>query len=275
MATLFGCSDDDSSGTNANAPVADFSFTSNESTFSFTNLSENASSYRWDFGDLKFYSYEENPVYTYAIGGEIPVSLTVFNDSGESDMITKTIQAPEIIIIDIKIDGEFDEWEDVEVAAEKAEEGGSVQKMKFWAGETHLNFYFEGNTNMQLAIVDMYINSDGEATTGFLSSDWPENSGADYLFEGPVVNNGGGSFYEHADPNGGWAWNPIAGSASNLMVSGIVPIDENTNAIEFSIPKSQFGSLGKNIGFAITELNEGWGLVGNFPEGGSFILLDL
>ena len=50
-----GCETDDNEDSSGNI-IADFSFTSDGSTFTFTNLSEGATSYKWDFGDLYFYS---------------------------------------------------------------------------------------------------------------------------------------------------------------------------------------------------------------------------
>ena len=50
-----------------------------------------------------------------------------------------------------------------------------------------------------------------------------------------------------------------------MYASGIVSVDAETNAIEFSIPKTQLGSLGSTIGFAFSELTIGWAAVGNFP----------
>ena len=75
----------------------------NDSFFQFTNLSKGATSYRWDFGDLSFYCEKENPTYRYVtVGGEVDVTLTAISDSGKQNSITKTIQAPEVIDIEIK-----------------------------------------------------------------------------------------------------------------------------------------------------------------------------
>ncbi|MAS71537.1 MULTISPECIES: PKD domain-containing protein [unclassified Leeuwenhoekiella] len=275
LVLTYSCASDDDTAT-GDMPVADFSFTNDGSTFTFTNLSENATAYRWDFGDLKFYGNEENPVYTYDIGGELTVSLTAFNENGQESYISKTIQAPEIIIVNIEVDGEFDDWNDVEYAYESPDPTqGSMQKMKVWAKGAMVNVYLEGNTSMNMAIVDMFINSDGDATTGFLHGTWPASSGADFLFEGPFVSNGWGAFYNHIDPNGGWGWAPIAGSGANLKVSNIIPLDDNTHAVEFSIPKSQFGSVGESIGFAFTELTSGWSAVASFPDDSSFVVIEL
>lgn len=259
-------------------PIADFSYTNDGSTFTFTNLSKNGTTYKWDFGDLYFYSSEENPVYTYTIGGELMVSLTVTNESGEEDFISKKITAPKIVIVNIEIDGKFDDWEDVEVLYDESDSGsGSMQKIKIWGKGDNINVYLEGNSTMKMELVDMFINSDGDPNTGFISWQWPKGSGADSLFEGPLVSNGWGSFYEHTDPNGGWAWNAIANSGANLTSSGIVSITPEINAIEFSIPKSKLGTLGSSIGFSFTEMTIGWAPIASFPKvtsESSFVILE-
>src|SRR5690606_3199243 len=99
---LMGCSNDDPNDTSTGTELkADFSFTDDGSTFTFTNLSESGKNYRWDFGDLGFISNEENPVHTYTIGGELLVSLTVTDENGNEGYVAKKINAPEIIQIDI------------------------------------------------------------------------------------------------------------------------------------------------------------------------------
>lgn len=259
-------SDGDITGSDPGDIVVDFTFTNDGNLFTFTNLSQNATSYRWDFGDLYFYCEKENPSYRYTkAGGEIQVTLTAMNDAGNEAYITKTITAPEILNIDIEIDGSFDDWADLDYLYEEPN-GISMQKIKMWGGGDNINIYIEGTTTMQMELIDMYINSDGDSSTGLLSWQWPEGSGADYLFEGPALSASWGAFYEHADPNGGWAWNWLAGSSANFIASGIVSIDAETNAIEISIPKTQFGSLGSTISLAITELTIGWAGVASFPE---------
>lgn len=272
---LAACSSDNASSDSASKPVADFSFTNDGSTFTFTNLSKNGTKYRWDFGDLYYTSAEKDPVYTYKIGGEIRVSLTVTNEAGEESFITKVITAPRIIIIDIKIDGKFKDWDDVAVTDQNTSGNGSIQKIKIWAGGPNVNVYLEGNKKMLMELVDMFINTDGNTQTGFLHGSWPGGSGAEFLFEGPVVTNGWGAFYNHTDPNGGWGWSAIAGSGASLTASGVVSLSDTTNAIEFSIPKSQLGTLGSSIGIAITEMTSGWAAVANFPEGPKFSTLEL
>ncbi|MCS6928081.1 MAG: PKD domain-containing protein [Saprospiraceae bacterium] len=68
-------------------PSANFTYTFNGLTYNFTNTSQNATSFNWDFGDGNS-STEENPVHTYAQSGIYTVVLTVQNDCGTA---TKTV----------------------------------------------------------------------------------------------------------------------------------------------------------------------------------------
>jgi PKD repeat protein len=65
-------------------PVADFDFTTNGLTATFTNQSTpNVDNFFWDFGDGNS-STLENPVHTYAQDGAYVVNLTVTNECGTS-----------------------------------------------------------------------------------------------------------------------------------------------------------------------------------------------
>jgi PKD repeat protein len=68
-------------------PVADFSFTVQDNTVTFNNLSTNANTYFWNFGN-GFTSSETNPQITYPVSGIYSVILTATNSCGTS---TKTI----------------------------------------------------------------------------------------------------------------------------------------------------------------------------------------
>lgn len=62
-------------------PVADFSFVQEDGYFQFTDLSLNATSWNWDFGD-GYYSSLQNPVHQYLSSGLYSVCLTVENSCG-------------------------------------------------------------------------------------------------------------------------------------------------------------------------------------------------
>ena len=265
VAFLVSCGSDDTD-VNSGDIVADFSFSNDGDLFVFTNMSKGATTYRWDLGDLNFYCEKENPTYRYTkVGGDIEVTLTAMNDAGQEAYVTKTITAPEVLNVTIKIDGKFADWADIDYLYEE-EDGVSVKKIKIWGRGDMVSVYLEGNKNMKMELVDMYINSDGNASTGLLSWEWPESSGADFLFEGPLLSNSWGEFYKHTDPTGGWGWSALSGSGANMFSSGVISVDPETNAIEFSIPKTQLGDLGTTIGFAFSEKTGGWAAVGNFPK---------
>jgi len=75
------------------APIADFSYTgANQhapATVTFTNLSTNASSYAWDFGDNQT-STLANPSHQYTAGGVYTVKLTS-TGNGVNSVATKTV----------------------------------------------------------------------------------------------------------------------------------------------------------------------------------------
>jgi PKD repeat protein len=71
---------------------ADFSYYSNGLTIWFTNLSTNATSYNWNFGDGNI-SNETNPTHTYSASGVYTVELTAYG-SGGSDNKILNIQVP-------------------------------------------------------------------------------------------------------------------------------------------------------------------------------------
>ncbi len=68
-------------------PVADFSIQSNNDsiipdTITFRNLSQNASSYEWNFGD-NHSSTVTNPVHIYTVAGNYTIELKAYSDSRE------------------------------------------------------------------------------------------------------------------------------------------------------------------------------------------------
>jgi PKD repeat protein len=85
-------------GLNGSASKADFTFVikplQDTLPFSydvtFTNVSEEATQYQWDFGDNTPLSAEKNPIHKYTIGGDYSVRLTTVGTNG-NNTITKRI----------------------------------------------------------------------------------------------------------------------------------------------------------------------------------------
>jgi PGF-pre-PGF domain-containing protein len=72
-------------------PIADFSsnLASGNAPLSiqFTDLSQDAIRWLWDFGDGSGISNEQNPTHTYSVAGTYSVSLTVINQNGTSSKL--------------------------------------------------------------------------------------------------------------------------------------------------------------------------------------------
>lgn len=64
-------------------PIADFSYTVDSTTVTFSNNSSEALSYLWDFGDGNT-STEQHPTHTYAAEGSYMITLTAINDCNEN-----------------------------------------------------------------------------------------------------------------------------------------------------------------------------------------------
>jgi len=71
--------------TGQSVPTAGFSYLTNLGTVSFTNLSLNATSYAWNFGDGNT-SSEANPAHTYTANGTYTIELTAINVCGASTL---------------------------------------------------------------------------------------------------------------------------------------------------------------------------------------------
>jgi len=85
-----GCEDDESS---VEPPTARFNYAVDEDNgliVTFTNVSLNADTYSWDFGDGES-STEMSPSHTYATDGTYDVTLTATN-SGGSDAVTESLE---------------------------------------------------------------------------------------------------------------------------------------------------------------------------------------
>jgi hypothetical protein len=248
------CSKDDESS----KLKAVFSYVPDGFKVSFTNFSTNAKTYEWNFNDGTETSNLKNPVHIFKATGDYTVKLTALDGSGEStfeDIVT-------VLGPNIKIDADFTDWEYVDYAfSNEADKGGTLRAVKVFAYGNKINFYFEGTLDMNLEVFDMFINSDDDPATGFLSWQWPVSSGADYLLEG---NPTAGSVYLNNDPGHGWSWEEKATFATACNFSEIKKVNDN-HVVEFSIDKTKLGNVSGYITFAITEMNGSWVAVGSLP----------
>jgi len=107
----------------AEAPKASFTYENDGLVVSFSNLSKNADTYNWEFGDGQT-STEFSPKHTYAANGDYTVVLTATGQGGTNaytEVVTLKVAA-------IKIDGEFADWD--KVIAEKSVSNAVVTELQ-------------------------------------------------------------------------------------------------------------------------------------------------
>ena len=124
------------------APRALFGYSENGLVVTFENLSQNATSYLWDFGDGKT-STEENPVHEYADYGDYTVKLTATNASGSKSYEEELNLIKRAIVVD----GDFSDWKALGdkvvtiVSDENDKYDGWLSEAKFARDEDYLYFY--------------------------------------------------------------------------------------------------------------------------------------
>lgn len=270
------CESDDE---NKNQINAVFSYVTDGFKVNFTDFSENAKEYTWDFGDGSEGSTKPNPVHVYTAKGEYLVSLSVANENGTGTFVdTVYVSGP-----NIKIDGDFTDWDYVPYTVINPEnEGGTLLAVKTFASPGHINFYFEGTPDMSLAIMDLYIDSDNNPETGFAAWAYPLGSGADFLIEGAFDNANpdasAGSMFRHTAPDNGWGWEEVY-TFSEVLKFSKISSSGGKNIIEFSLERTALGPHKEFINFSIAEMNSGWTEIGDLPVGkketSAFAAIDL
>lgn len=242
-----------------------FSYTADGFKVNFTNFSSNAADYRWNFGDQTEGSTLSNPTHVFTSKGAFLVSLTAKNGTDSSTFIdTVLISGP-----NIKIDGDFTDWTYVEYGlVNEVNTGGTLLAIKTFATPGYLNFYLEGTPDFNLAVVDIYLDTDNNPETGLKSWMYPVASGADFLCEGNFdpanPSASAGSIFSHVGPGNDWAWNEVFTFADKIKFSKMSK-NNGKKAIEFSIKREGLGTMKKKVNFAIIESNSGWTEIGAIP----------
>lgn len=245
----------------ANSNVkAVFSYIADGFKVNFTDYSTNAAEYKWDFGDSDT-SNEANPIHVYRSKGDFLATLTITNGAETSTFIdTVFIAGP-----NIKIDDDFTDWTYVENAYVNQEGSEStVTAVKTFASGGSLNFYLEGTEDMNLDIIDIYLDTDNNPATGFQYWAYPVASGAEYLMEGSVSEGWGDVLKHTGGDNDGWSWDAVSDFESMLKFSEIKE-EDGKKFVEFSISRDGLGQLNGSVNFAIQESTSGYSVIGSIP----------
>lgn len=162
---------------------------------------------------------------------------------------TDTEQSIEPVNADISIDGATDDWDSIPTLA--SAENQQAMSLKVIADETYLYVAIAGND--MGPYFDLFINSDGDSTTGFQSFDWAL-SGADYLIQQGT--DGVMSLYQSTGAD--WSWDQQA--ASNIQVNS------TTSFVELSIEKADFETLNTSITLGVNDVDTMWQVQSRLPQ---------
>jgi PKD repeat protein len=239
-----------------------FSYVADGYKVNFTNFSTNATEYQWDFGDGSGQtSTAKTPQHIFTRKGDFLVSLTAKNGT-ETNVFKDTVT---IIGPNIRIDGDYSDWQYVPFTYQNAASYvSSIRSVKAFASRDAIFFYLEGTSDMKMEIIDIYMDADNNAATGFNTWYYPVHSGADFLMEGSPFG-GWGDVLAHSGGQAAWSWASVASFADAFNFSTLSTTG-GKNTVEFSIKRSVLGPTSGSIHFGLVESTSGWAEVGQISE---------
>ena len=265
------------------APKARFDYAIDGLTVTFTNMSKNADTYAWEFGDGQT-ATEKDPVHTYAEAGSYTVKLTAKNAGG-------TNAAEQVLVLEkkaweVKIDGKFDDWAAVpsDVLAEaKADENSKYEELyaiKFCTDADYIYFYLEFSAatgkyidddglefdGFTAAYVNFYFNLDDDATTGSNSWMW-ETSAAEFLIQGEIRDCANASLFFFNNPDQtAWGWEDTGVSGIIAESSEAATVSAGHLAVEGKIMRAMFTQTPKVLKVGVFTSDSGWAETGCLPQ---------
>lgn len=260
MLLIVSCKKEDDEG----GTKAVFSYVADGFVVNFTNFSTGATEYLWEFGDgTTETSTRRSPQYVYRAKGDYLVSLTAKN----GDLTSTFTDTVTIIGPNIKIDGDFTDWENVEYTIiNEGTSGGTISAVKTFASRENLYFLLEGTEEMEFAVVQIYLDTDNNPGTGYPGWQYPAGSGADYKLEGSITDGWGGLQVHSGNPADAWGGfsGDIASFPEVLNYSEIQKTGEK-NVIEIAVKREYLGTLTGVLNFAIIEMSNTYTQIGAMP----------
>lgn len=160
----------------------------------------------------------------------------------------ETEQPTEPVTVDISIDGAAADWDNIPTLA--SAENQQAMSLKVAADEIYLYVAIAGND--MGPYFDLFINTDGDNTTGFQSADWAL-SGADYLIQQGTD----GVIDIHQSIGSDWSW--------ERQTTNTIDANSTNSFVELRIEKADFETLGATINLGLHDNNASWEVQSRLP----------
>jgi len=242
-------------------PKADFIYSIDVLEVTFTNMSERATSYLWDFGDGNT-STEENPVHVYTDGGTFTVSLKATGDGG-SDTYEEDITLTKPAAV---IDGVFTDWDEyTAIYSDPDAENGTLLEFKMTWDAAFLYVYVKGNANTS-QILQVYFDKDNDGTTGWAYWGAYDTPGLDYLLEYIVEPFGESTVSSNlfGATEEDWPWTIQIATNAVSATSGWVD-GTGIRSVEFTVARSLLPDLATTFRVSVNNMNQDWAVTGSLP----------
>lgn len=232
-------------------PIAAFEYEIEELTVKFKNISSDAITYNWTFGDGST-STEKDPTHTYSEAGTYDIELFATNEHNNTHTAKRSVtvkiddedSTPPLPTFNIEIDGKFDDWIEIPeehlsiaVLDESQSELHRLKEVKLIADNKYMYMYMKMDT-LHANAMDIYLNVDGDTETGYNSWMW-ENTAANYLMQGFFSDNYDMRLAEYDENEGGaWGWltpNVVETGMGLMEVSAMNGIEESIVEFEAAI----------------------------------------
>lgn len=253
------------------APVVVYTIEVDGNQVKFNNTTTGATSWKWDFGDSTT-STEQSPVHTYKGKGKYVPTLYATSGDGITAEGSTVIRISKTSPVKLT-DNSLADWDTISqqvmIAGPK---GGVFKKAKFDYDGQNVYFYVEMTGKQSDEVIfDVYIDSDNNAGTGYLTSLF--TGGAyDVLLEGqwllkapaiPMV------MYYHSGAQAGFNFDPQSGSG--FFTIGTIAEANGVLRFEGKLDRSKIkGFTGTAIRLGMVATTSDWGTqLGTIPDEGA------
>jgi PKD repeat protein len=247
-------------------PFVFYSLSIDGATVSFTNKSEDAVSYKWDFGDGTT-STDESPTHTYPGKGKYVPTLYATTSAGVTGEASTVIHIAKVSSIKLD-DNSLSDWDTVATNVITAgAHSGNFIKAKFDYDANYVYVYFEQNTKKSDGnIYDLYIDADNNINTGLLTGEIP-NGGYEVLLEGTIFDDWLDPYYFIGTDQQNFG-NYTYQNLNEFYKFGTVVQSGSVQKFEFGLSRSKIkGLTGKGLRIGVQVAANDWSaIIGYSPD---------